>query len=157
MWNDYYNHANEPVHHVAFLFNRIGYPWLTQQWTRAICRRAYHNSVEGLLGNEDVGQMSAWYVLAAMGLHPVCPGSTRYEITSPVFNSIRISLDPKYAKGKTFTVLARNNAPENIYIQQARLNGKPYVHCWLDHATLMAGGVLELTMGDKPNKNWGIH
>ncbi|MDP4248967.1 MAG: GH92 family glycosyl hydrolase [Bacteroidota bacterium] len=157
MWNDYYNHANEPVHHVAFLFNRIGYPWLTQQWSRAICRRAYHNSVEGLVGNEDVGQMSAWYVLAAMGLHPVCPGSTRYEITSPVFNRILISLDSKYAKGKTFTILARNNAPENIYIQQARLNGKPYGHCWLDHATLMAGGVLELTMGDKPNKNWGVH
>ncbi|HZK64631.1 MAG TPA: GH92 family glycosyl hydrolase [Puia sp.] len=156
MWNDYYNHANEPVHHVAFLFNRIGYPWLTQQWTRAICRRAYHNSVEGLVGNEDVGQMSAWYVLAAMGIHPVCPGSTRYEITSPVFNSVRISLDPKYAKGKTFSIIALHNTPENIYIQQASLNGKPYPYCWLDHKTIISGGILELTMGNKPNKNWGI-
>lgn len=157
MWNDYYNHANEPVHHVAFLFNRIGYPWLTQQWTRAICRRAYHNSVEGLVGNEDVGQMSAWYVLAAMGIHPVCPGSTRYEITSPVFNGVRISLDPKYATGKTFSIIALHNTPENIYIQQASLNGKPYPHCWLDHKTIISGGILELTMGKKPNKNWGIH
>jgi predicted alpha-1,2-mannosidase len=155
MWNDYYNHANEPVHHVAFLFNRIGFPWLTQQWTRAICARAYHNSVEGLVGNEDVGQMSAWYVMAAMGIHPVCPGDTRYEITSPVFSSIRILLDPAYAKGKTFTIRAIHNSPENIYIQGATLNGKPYDRCYLDHADVMAGGVLELTMGKKPNPGWG--
>jgi putative alpha-1,2-mannosidase len=70
MWNDYYNHANEPVHHVPFLYNRLGQPWLTQKWTREICRRAYKNSVEGLVGNEDVGQMSAWYVLAAAGFTP---------------------------------------------------------------------------------------
>jgi predicted alpha-1,2-mannosidase len=98
MWNDYYNHANEPVHHVPFLYNRLGQPWLTQKWTREICRRAYKNSVEGLVGNEDVGQMSAWYVLAASGLHPVCPGDTRQEITSPVFNKVTLKLDPKYAK-----------------------------------------------------------
>ncbi len=77
LWNDYYNHANEPVHHIAFLFNYMHVPWLTQKWSREICRRAYHNSVEGLVGNEDVGQMSAWYVLAASGLYPVCPGSMR--------------------------------------------------------------------------------
>jgi predicted alpha-1,2-mannosidase len=153
MWNDYYNHANEPVHHVAFLFNRIGYPWLTQKWTRAICRRAYHNTVEGLVGNEDVGQMSAWYVLAATGIHPVCPGETRYEITSPVFKKIEIRLDPAYARGKTFTIIARNNSPENIYIQGALLNGKPYEKCWLDHSDIMAGGVLELTMG-KEAAHW---
>src|SRR4051812_262796 len=99
LWNDYYNHANEPVHHVPFLFNRLGAPWLTQEWSRKICARAYHNKVEGLVGNEDVGQMSAWYVLAASGLHPVCPGETRYEITSPVFAKIDMQLDPQYAKG----------------------------------------------------------
>jgi|GEM_PF-55740 len=155
MWNDYYNHANEPVHHVAFLFNRIGYPWLTQKWTRAICRRAYHNTVEGLVGNEDVGQMSAWYVLAATGIHPVCPGETRYEITSPVFSRIVIRLDPAYARGKTFTIIAHHNSPENIYIQGALLNGKPYLKCGLDHADIMAGGVLELTMGKKA-AHWGV-
>jgi predicted alpha-1,2-mannosidase len=156
MWNDYYNHANEPVHHVPFLYNRLGAPWLTQKWSREVCRRAYKNSVEGLVGNEDVGQMSAWYVLAASGIHPVCPGDTRQEITSPVFNKIVMKLDPKYAKGKTFTVIALNNSAKNSYIQSARLNGKPYGKCYIDYADIAAGGTLELTMGPQANKNWGI-
>jgi predicted alpha-1,2-mannosidase len=155
MWNDYYNHANEPVHHVPYLFNRLGAPWLTQQWTRTICERAYRNSVEGLVGNEDVGQMSAWYVLAASGLHPVCPGDTRYEITSPVFNKVTIRLDPQYATGKTFTIVAKNNNLTNRYIQSATLNGKPYTHCYIDHQQVMAGGTLVLTMGPRPNTSWG--
>ncbi|MDF2192324.1 GH92 family glycosyl hydrolase [Paraflavitalea sp. CAU 1676] len=155
MWNNYYNHANEPVHHVPFLFNRLQAPWLTQQWTRSICQRAYKNSVEGLVGNEDVGQMSAWYVLAASGLHPICPGDTRYEITSPVFNKISIRLDPQYAAGKNFTIIARNNSPQNIYIQSARLNGKPYTQCYITHEQLVKGGVLQLEMGPSPNKQWG--
>ncbi|MBE7170222.1 MAG: GH92 family glycosyl hydrolase [Williamsia sp.] len=155
MWNDYYNHANEPVHHVPFLFNRLGAPWLTQKWTRAICERAYKNSVEGLVGNEDVGQMSAWYVLAASGLHPVCPGDTRYEITSPVFNSVTILLDPAYSKGGRFIIKAINNSPENIFIQRATLNGKAYTACFIDHQEIMKGGVLELVMGSEPNVQWG--
>ncbi|QHS57508.1 glycoside hydrolase family 92 protein [Mucilaginibacter sp. 14171R-50] len=157
MWNDYYNHANEPVHHVPFLYNRLGQPWLTQKWTREICRRAYKNSVEGLVGNEDVGQMSAWYVLAATGLHPVCPGDTRQEITSPVFDKVTLKLDPRYAKGKAFTIVAKNNSPVNIYIQSAKLNGRKYNKCYLDYNDIAAGGMLELTMGAQPNKNWGIN
>lgn len=156
MWNDYYNHANEPVHHVPFLFNRLGAPWLTQKWTREICARAYHDGVEGLVGNEDVGQMSAWYVLAASGLHPVCPGDPRYEITSPVFDSIAILLDPAYAKGKQFTIIARNNSTANRYIQRATLNGMPYNKTYIDHADIINGGTLVLEMGDKPDKQWGI-
>ncbi|MGN6416278.1 MAG: GH92 family glycosyl hydrolase [Pseudobacter sp.] len=155
MWNDYYNHANEPVHHVPFLFNRLGQPWLTQKWTRFICGKAYNNSVEGLVGNEDVGQMSAWYVLAASGLHPVCPGETRYEITSPVFNKIIFRLDPKYATGKTFTIIAKNNSPENIYIQRAMYNGKEYAKSYIDHKEIAAGGILQLEMGPSPNPAWG--
>lgn len=155
MWNDYYNHANEPVHHVPFLFNRIQQPWLTQKWTRAICERAYKDAVEGLVGNEDVGQMSAWYVLASTGFSPVCPGETRYEITSPLFNKVSIALDPKYAKGKTFEFIAKNNSPENRYIQSAKLNGKPYNKCFIDHADIAAGGKLELVMGSQPNYQWG--
>jgi len=157
MWNDYYNHANEPVHHVPFLYNRLGSPWLTQKWTREICARAYKNSVEGLVGNEDVGQMSAWYVLAASGLHPVCPGDTRQEITSPVFDKVTLKLDPKYAKGKAFTIIANNNSAKNTYIQSAKLNGKAYSKCYIDFKDIAAGGVLELTMGAQPNKNWGIN
>ncbi|CAM4075956.1 alpha-1,2-mannosidase, putative [Pedobacter westerhofensis] len=156
MWNDYYNQANEPVHHVPFLYNRLGNPWLTQKWTREICRRAYRNGVEGLVGNEDVGQMSAWYVLAAAGLHPVCPGDTRQEITSPVFNKVTFRLDPLYAPGRTFTIVAKNNSDKNTYIRSARLNGKVYNKCYIDFKDIAAGGVLELTMSPIPNKSWGI-
>lgn len=152
MWNSYYNHANEPVHHVPFLFNRLGVPWLTQKWTRIICDSAYHNSVEGLVGNEDVGQMSAWYILASMGIHPVCPGSTRMEVTSPLFSSTNI----KVRNGKTFAIIAHNNSSVNIYIQSALLNGKPYNKCYIDFEDIVNGGRLELTMGNIPNKNWGI-
>ncbi|WP_432711788.1 GH92 family glycosyl hydrolase, partial [Pedobacter sp.] len=152
MWNDYYNHANEPVHHVPFLFNRLGYPWLTQKWTREICKRAYLNSVEGLVGNEDVGQMSAWYVLAASGIHPIAPGDSRYEITSPVFNKVVLNAD----KSTKFAIEAKNNSDQNIYIQRATLNGKPYNKCWIDYKTIMKGGILKLEMGAEPNKNWGL-
>lgn len=151
MWNSYYNHANEPVHHAPFLFNRLGAPWLTQQWTRIICDSAYHNSVEGLVGNEDVGQMSAWYVLASIGIHPVSPGSTRFEITSPLFKQADIHLN----NGKTFSVVAKNNSPSNTYIQSALLNGKAYNKCYIDYYDIMQGGKLELTMGESPAKNWG--
>lgn len=156
LWNQYYNHANEPVHLVPFLFNHLDAPWLTQKWTRHICEKAYRNEVKGIVGNEDVGQMSAWYVLAASGLHPSCPGSTRYEITSPVFNEIRIHLDPVYFKGKKFVIRTLNNSKTNRYIQKARLNNQEYNQCYLDFKDIVAGGVLELTMGATPNQNWGI-
>ncbi|WP_256010397.1 GH92 family glycosyl hydrolase [Desertivirga xinjiangensis] len=153
MWNDYYNHANEPVHHVPFLFNRLDAPWLTQKWTREICRRAYKNSVEGLVGNEDVGQMSAWYVLAASGLHPIAPGDTRYEITSPVFNKIVLNADSDHP----FTIEAADNSEANVYIQSATLNGKEYNKCWIDHTEIVKGGILKLKMGARPNQNWGLN
>ena len=155
-WNDYYNQANEPVHNVPFLFNRLGAPWLTQKWARLICDRAYHNSEEdGLVGNEDVGQMSAWYVLAAAGFHPVCPGDNRYELFSPLFKKVSIQLDPVYASGGKFTIVAKNNSPANYYIQSAKLNGKSYNKCWISHSDIVKGGLLELVMGDQPNMNWG--
>ena len=153
MWNNYYNHANEPVHLVPFLFNRLSEPWLTQKWVRKICEGAYHNSVEGLVGNEDVGQMSAWYVLAASGLHQACPGDTRYEIFSPVFNTISLHAG---ATGKVFTIIAKGNSPQNCYIQSAKLNGKPYNKCYISHQQVINGGTLELIMGSQPNKNWGV-
>jgi predicted alpha-1,2-mannosidase len=156
LWNDYYNHANEPVHHIPFLFNRLGTPWLTQKWTRHICNKAYTNKVEGLVGNEDVGQMSAWYVLAASGIHPVCPGDTRLEITSPVFDRVEFKLDPKYFEGDKFTIIAHNNSPKNIYILKALLNGKEYNNCYIDFSEITKGGILELFMGDQPNKDWGV-
>jgi predicted alpha-1,2-mannosidase len=156
LWNNYYNHANEPVHLVPFLFNRLGAAWETQKWTRQICSRGYHNAVEGLVGNEDVGQMSAWYVLAASGIHPSCPGATRMEITSPVFDRVEFTLDPAYTpQGGTFTVIAHDNSPANLYIQKAQLNGKALENCWIDFSDIAAGSTLELFMGPEPNKEWG--
>ena len=143
LWNAYYNHANEPVHHVPFLFNRLGKPHLTQYWSRFICNNAYQNKVEGLVGNEDVGQMSAWYVLAASGLHPICPGDTRYEITSPVFNTITMKVGKDE---KIFSIVTHNNTPENVYIERMLLNGKPY-HSWsITYDDIVQGGKLELFM-----------
>ncbi|NDW08585.1 GH92 family glycosyl hydrolase [Dysgonomonas sp. 520] len=146
LWNQYYNHANEPVHHVPFLFNRLNAPSFTQRWTRHICDKAYRNEVEGLVGNEDVGQMSAWYVLAASGIHPLCPGDVRYEITSPVFDEISFNLD----SGKTFTIIANENSTENIYIQNMELNGKRYTRYYLNYDDIISGGKLVLNMGKKP-------
>lgn len=146
LWNDYYNHPNEPVHHVPFLFNLAGVPRLTQKWTRAICAGAYGTGVEGLCGNEDIGQMSAWYILASIGLHPVCPGDGIYQITSPVFSRVTLRLDPVYYPGKTFTIIAENNSDENIHIESAKLNGKPLGRFWLSHEEITAGGVLRLKM-----------
>jgi predicted alpha-1,2-mannosidase len=152
LWNDYYNHANEPVHQIPFMYNRLGEPWKTQKWSRFVCEHAYKTGVDGLVGNEDVGQMSAWYVLAASGIHPVCPGETRFEITTPLFNRIQFNLD----NGKKFIISAANNSPENIYIQSAKLNGKIYDKCYIDYADIIKGGQLELVLGSEPNVEWGL-
>ena len=149
-WNEYYNHSNEPVHHVPYLYNRLGEPWQTQKEVRYICERAY--SVRGLIGDEDVGQMSAWYVLSACGIHPVCPGETRFEIASPTFDRSVISVGTY----KTFKIIAVNNSPVNIYIKSAKLNGKVYKKCYLDYKEIMKGGSLELQMAAQPNRKWGI-
>ena len=129
------------------MFNEIGLPHLTQKWTRKICDKAYGNDVFGLCGNDDVGQMSAWYVLAAIGIHPICPGDNKYQITSPVFNKIKIQLDKEYYEGDEFVIVARNNSEENIYIQSIKLNGEYLDRYWITHEEIVAGGVLELEMG----------
>ena len=154
VWNDYDNPSNEPSHLIPFLFNRAGAPWLTQKWVRHICTEAYGPDYNGLCGDEDEGQMSAWYVLAASGLHQACPGDTRFEIFTPLFDKVTLRLDPKYTKGETFTITARNNSPGNVYIQSAALNGKPLNRCWLDYKEIAAGGVLDLILGPNPSP-WG--
>ena len=100
--------------------------------------------------------MSAWYVLAAMGLHPVCPGDGLYQLTSPVFSQVSIRLDPKYYKGGSFTVIANGNSATNIYIQSATLNGKPLNRAWITHDEVAEGGKLEYVMGPEPGKTWGV-
>lgn len=152
LWNNFYNHPNEPVHHVPFMLNTAGVPHLTQKWTRKICRDAYGTGPYGLCGNEDVGQMSAWYVLAAMGIHPINPGDKIYQITSPVFTEVDIKLDPNYYTGEKFKIIAHDNSPENIYIQSIKLNGKALDRYWITHEEITDGGTLEMQMGPEPKK-----
>ncbi len=116
---------------------------------------AYGAGVKGLCGNEDVGQMSAWYILSAIGFHPVSPVDGIYIIGSPLFDEVTLQLDPRYYKGGTFTVRTRNNSAQNCYVQSATLNGKPLQRAWLRHAEVAAGGTLELVMGPQPNTSWG--
>jgi len=154
-WNKYYNHSNEPVHHIAYLFDYAGVPWLSQKWSRFIMANAYGSGVTGLCGNDDVGQMSAWYVLSALGFYPVSAVDGVYMIGSPLFDKVTITLDPK--SGKTFTVIAQNQSPKNVYIQSAILNGKSFNRVWLSQSEITSGGVLTFQMGPSPNKNWGTN
>jgi len=154
-WNDYYNHANEPVHHVPDMFVYGGAPWLSQKWARFIMDNAYGSGVKGLCGNEDVGQMSAWYILSAIGFHPVSPVDGVYVIGSPLFDQVTLRLDGHFYKGRAFDVIARNNSAKNPYIQSASLNGKPLDRAWIRHSEIVNGGTLEFVMGSTPNKDWG--
>jgi predicted alpha-1,2-mannosidase len=153
-WNPYYNHSNEPVHHIPYLFVYAGKPWLTQKWVSRILEHAYHDDVNGIVGNDDVGQMSAWYVLGAIGFYPVCPGDGIYILGSPLFRRATIHLDRAWYSGGSFTVEARGHGVGNIYIQSARLNGKAIDRAWIHHAEVVAGGTLELEMGPGPNLKW---
>jgi len=154
-WNLYYNHANEPVHHVAYLFPYAGAPWLTQKWARIIMDKAYSVGVRGLCGNEDVGQMSAWYLLSAMGFHPVDTTTPYYIIGSPIFDKVTLRLDPEYHQGDNLEIIAENNSPENVYVQSLTLNGNTLNRAWIKHEEITGGGVLKFVMGPEPNKEWG--
>jgi predicted alpha-1,2-mannosidase len=147
-----YAHGNEPSHHVAYLYNYAGEPWKTQQRVRQIMDQLYTPTPDGLIGNEDCGQMSAWYVFSAAGFYPVTPGSTTYAIGSPLFPEVRFSLE----NGKSFVVKAEGVSDRNVYIQSATLNGKPYSKSYLEHADLLAGGELVFTMGSQPNRFFGL-
>lgn len=153
-WNLYYNHANEPVHHVAYMFPYGDQPWLTQKWVRIIMNNAYFTGVKGLCGNEDVGQMSAWYLLSAMGFHPVDPVSGIYIVGSPLFDKVTVRLDPDYYPGKSLTIIAANNSAEHVYVQSLSLNGKAINRAWLTHKEITGGGTLKFVMGPEPNKDW---
>jgi len=157
--SQYVNHSNQPNMQAAFLFNYAGAPWQTQKWARAILDDYYGTGpVDGYPGDEDQGQMGAWFVMCAMGLFEMDGGaSTRpvYEIGSPLFDKITVYLDKTYYRGDRFTIRARNNAPENVYIQSATFNGEPLNKPWFYHSELVKGGTLLLEMGPAPNKAWG--
>lgn len=145
-----YWHGNEPCHQVAYLFNYAGEPWKTQKQVAYIRSTEYLNAPGGLSGNDDAGQMSAWYVFSAIGFYPVCPGNPYYVIGSPSFESTTIQLE----NGKRFVIKAHQVSNKNIYIQSAKLNGKPFDKSYLTHQQIMDGGVIEFIMGDVPNKSW---
>lgn len=141
-----YAHGNEPSHHITHLYNYVGQPYKTQALVDSVLNTLYSNAPDGLSGNEDCGQMSAWYVLNAMGFYQVCPGKPIYSIGRPLFNKVKIAL----ANGKTFTIIAHNNSRNNKYIQKMSLNGKILKTPFFTHKDIVDGSTLELTMGDKP-------
>ena len=145
-----YAHGNEPSHHIIYMYNYVGQPWKASRLVRRVLREQYRNDPDGLSGNEDVGQMSAWYVLSSIGLYQEEPAGGKYIIGSPLFSEATINV----GDGKTFTVNAVNNSDANIYVQNATLNGKPYDKSYIDYRDIIAGGTLTLTMGPTPSQ-WG--
>ena len=145
-----YAHGNEPSHHMAYLYNFVNKPYKTQEKTRQILTELYTNSPDGISGNEDCGQMSAWYIFSSLGFYPVTPGSNQYIIGSPLFDKATIHLED----GKSFTVEAKNNSFENKYIKNVQLNNKAYLYSYLNHSDIVKGGNLVFEMTDRPT-NWG--
>jgi len=153
------NHGNQPNMQAAYLFNHSQKPWLTQKWANEIMEKYYGDTPEkGWLGDEDQGQMGAWFVMSAIGLFEMDGGASVkpiYEIGTPKFDKATINLDAKYYKGGKFTIETKNVSAENIYIQSATLNGRPLNKPWFYHEELVNGGSLVLKMGPKPNEKWG--
>ena len=147
-----YAHGNEPSHHMAYLFNYAGQPWRTQELVHKICTEFYPNAPAGLIGNEDCGQMSAWFVLSAMGFYPVTPGSGLYALGTPLFDEVNIHLE----NGKTFTVKASGKTPDNFYVKQVALNGQAYPATFIKHTDIENGGELLFEMSNRPNKTRGV-
>jgi predicted alpha-1,2-mannosidase len=150
-----YWQGNEPCHNFAYLYNYAGQPWKTQSRVRQVAAACYHDGPGGMCGNDDCGQMSAWYVFAVLGFYPVDPPTGVYVIGSPLVDRATIKLDSKFCRGKTFTVVAKNNSALNLYIQSATLDGRALTRSWITHQEITDGGKLVLRMGPTPNFSWG--
>lgn len=157
-----YNHGNQPCLHNAWLFNYSGKPWLTQKWVRTICNEFYGTEPlhgYGIGQDEDQGQLGAWYVMAAMGLFDVqghASARPSFQFGSPLFDKIKIQLDPEYYPGKELIIEALNQQPDHLYIQAATWNGEPIEKNWIYRDVLMEGGTLQFELGATPNTNWGV-
>jgi len=145
-----YAQGNEPDQQTPYLYNYAGAPWKTQHIVREIVDSLYKNTVDGLCGNDDCGQMSSWLVFADLGFYPVCPGSNDYIIGTPLFKKVTINLE----NGKKFVINAKNNSNKNYYIQSATFNGTDYNKSFISHSDLTNGGELTFQMGSEPNKSW---
>ena len=148
-----YAQGNQPIQHLIYLYNYAGEPWKAQQHIREVMSKLYNATENGYPGDEDQGGMSSWYVLSAMGIYAVCPGTDQYVIGSPVFKKVTITMED----GKKFVIEANNNSPQNVYIQSATLNGTVYTHNWITYADITNGGVLHFDMGNMPNKMRGLN
>lgn len=140
-----YAHGNEPSHHILYMYNYVGQHDKTAEKVREVLKTMYHNDFDGLSGNEDVGQMSAWYILSSLGIYQVEPAGGRYMFGSPLFDKAVVNV----GKGKTFTIIAHNNSAKNVYVQQIKLNGRPYKKLYIDYKDMVSGGTLEFFMTDK--------
>jgi predicted alpha-1,2-mannosidase len=146
-----YAHGDEPGHQTIYLYSYTGRQWQTAEKARYILQNLYRDSVDGLSGNEDCGQMSAWYIFSSLGFYPVFPAGGLYVLGSPLFDKATLHL----AEGKTFTVETVNNGSNHPYIQNVTLNGQPYHKSYILHPTIVEGGVMRITMGEKPNEQFG--
>jgi predicted alpha-1,2-mannosidase len=133
------------------MYNYVGQPWKTQKISNQILTTLYDTTENGICGDEDTGQMSAWYVFSSIGFYPMNPASQKYDIGSPLFDEVKMRL----GSGKTFTIVAKNLSKANIYIQSAKINGVPLKQAFIKYDDIKAGGKLEFVMGDRPNKEWG--
>lgn len=147
-----YAHGNEPSHHVLYLYNYVGQPWKTAYRVRQVMSELYTDQPEGLCGNEDVGQMSAWYILSSLGLYQVEPCGGKWQIGSAIVKDATLHL----GDGKTFRIVTHNNSDKNIYVKKVLLNGEPVTRTWIDHKDIVKGGTLEVYFGRKPSK-WGTN
>ena len=147
-----YVHGNEPSHHVPYLYAWTSAPWKTQEWLRTIMNKMYRNHIRGLGGNDDCGQMSAWYIFTAMGFYPFAPGSDQYVIGAPYLPYMKVTLE----NGKVIEIKAPQVSDRNRYVQSLKVNGKPYSKLYLTHKQLTDGCTLEFVMGPKPNKRRGL-
>lgn len=141
-----YVHGNEPSHHIAYLYDWTSEPWKAQKWIRLILKNQYHAKPDGLGGNDDTGQMSAWYIFSTLGFYPVAPASDQYAIGSPAIKSAELHLE----NGKTFTIQVKNQSDKDIYVKKIILNGQPLHHYFLSHKDIINGGKITFIMSDKP-------
>ena len=147
-----YVHGNEPSHHIPYLYAWTSQPWKTQYWVREVLNKMYRNDINGLGGNDDCGQMSAWYLFSVLGFYPVCPGTDQYVLGAPYLPYAKMTLP----NGNTLEIKAPGVSDRNRYVKSVKLNGKTYDKLYLTHSDIMEGGVLEFTMSSTPAKHRGL-
>jgi predicted alpha-1,2-mannosidase len=147
-----YAHSNQPVHHVLYLFAAAGQPWKTERWVRKVLDELYGPGPDGLPGDEDNGEMAAWYVLSALGFFPLCPGHPSYVLGSPLFAKATLRL----ANGKTLEIEAPGNSRDAVHVREVRFDGQPYTKTWIGHEQLVRGGRLSFAMSDVPDETRAV-